>query len=124
MGGVEGVYSDFLLHRLNDRTKNQGGYAETPPVPLPEDHPLPDEWKTPPLWGVADSAPYFHDGDCPTLESAVLKHHGDAENVAVALNASTPQIGPRSSPSSRRLRPGRRPACPNTGRLEAGIVMK
>jgi CxxC motif-containing protein (DUF1111 family) len=86
MGGVEGVYSDFLLHRLNDRTKSQGGYAETPPVPLPEDHPLPDEWKTPPLWGVADSAPYFHDGGCPTLESAVLKHHGDAESVAVAFN--------------------------------------
>ena len=84
MGGVEGVYSDFLLHRLDDRTKSQGGYAETPPVPLPEDHPLPDEWRTPPLWGVADSAPYFHDGGCPTLEKAVLKHHGDAENVTVA----------------------------------------
>ncbi len=83
LGGVAGVYSDFLLHRLNDR-KSQGGYAETPPVPLPEDHPLPDEWKTPPLWGVADSAPYFHDGGCPTLENAVLKHHGDAENVTVA----------------------------------------
>jgi CxxC motif-containing protein (DUF1111 family) len=86
MGGVEGVYSDFLLHRLNDRAKSQGGYAETPPVPLPEDHPLPDEWRTPPLWGVADSAPYFHDGGCATLENAVLKHHGDAENVAVAFN--------------------------------------
>jgi hypothetical protein len=83
LGGVAGVYSDFLLHRLNDRTKSQGGYAEVPPVPLPEDHPLPDEWKTPPLWGVADSAPYFHDGGCPTLENAVLKHHGDAENVRV-----------------------------------------
>ena len=84
MGGVDGVYSDFLLHRLDDRTKRQGGYAETPPVPLPEDHPLPDEWRTPPLWGVADSAPYFHDGGSPTLEKAVLKHHGDAENVTVA----------------------------------------
>jgi CxxC motif-containing protein (DUF1111 family) len=86
MGGVAGVYSDFLLHRLNDRTKSQGAYAETPPVPLPEDHPLPDEWRTPPLWGVADSAPYFHDGSCLTLENAVLKHHGDAENVAVAYH--------------------------------------
>jgi CxxC motif-containing protein (DUF1111 family) len=86
LGGVTGVYSDFLLHRLNDRSASQGGYAETPPVPLPEDHPLPDEWRTPPLWGVADSAPYFHDGGCPTLEHALLKHHGDAENVRVAYH--------------------------------------
>jgi CxxC motif-containing protein (DUF1111 family) len=90
MGGVEGVYSDFLLHRLDDRTQSRGGYAETPPVPLPEDHPLPDEWRTPPLWGVADSAPYFHDGGCSTLEEAVLKHHGDAENVTVAYQ----RLGP------------------------------
>jgi CxxC motif-containing protein (DUF1111 family) len=84
VGGVEGVYSDFLLHRMDDRTRNKGGYADTPPVPLPEDHPLPDEWKTPPLWGVADSAPYLHDGSCSTLEEAILKHHGDGENVRAA----------------------------------------
>ena len=84
MGGVEGVYSDFLLHRMDDPAQGSGSYADTPPVPLPEDHPRPEEWKTPPLWGVADSAPYLHDGSCPTLEKAVLKHHGDAENVRVA----------------------------------------
>ena len=61
-----------------------GGYRETPPVPLPEDYPLPEEWKTPPLWGVADSAPYFHDGGSPTLESAIRRHHGDAEAVTAA----------------------------------------
>ncbi len=86
MAGVEGVYSDFLLHRLDDRSRGggAGGYRETPPVPLPEEYPLPEEWKTPPLWGVADSAPYFHDGGSPTLESAVRRHHGDAESVTAA----------------------------------------
>jgi CxxC motif-containing protein (DUF1111 family) len=79
IGGVEGVYSDFLLHRLDDPSK--GGYRETPPVPLPEAYPLPEEWKTPALWGVADSSPYFHDGNAATLEAAVNRHHGDAENV-------------------------------------------
>ena len=58
-----------------------GNYGDASPVPLPEDHPRPDEWKTPPLWGVADSAPYLHDGSCSTLEEAVLHHHGDAKNV-------------------------------------------
>ena len=86
VAGVEGVYSDFLLHRLDDRSRggSAGGYRETPPVPLPEAYPLPEEWKTPPLWGVADSAPYFHDGGSPTLESAIRRHHGDAEAVTAA----------------------------------------
>jgi CxxC motif-containing protein (DUF1111 family) len=83
MGGIDGVYSDFLLHRLDDRSNGGDGYAtrETPQVPLPEAFPLPEEWKTAPLWGVADSAPYFHDGGSTNLESAIDRHHGDAETV-------------------------------------------
>ena len=78
LGGVAGVYSDFLLHRIIDDRKN---YGETPDVPPPASHPLPEEWKTAPLWGVVDSAPYFHDGGSPTLESAILRHEGDASGV-------------------------------------------
>jgi CxxC motif-containing protein (DUF1111 family) len=81
MGGVRGVYSDFLLHRMSEPDATTGDYANASPVPLPEEHPRPDEWKTPPLWGVADTAPYFHDGSCSTLEEAVLNHRGDAKNV-------------------------------------------
>src|SRR5262249_48000359 len=81
MGGVAGVYSDFLLHRLVSPPDQGTGYNQRPKLPLPDDHPLPDEWKTPPLWGVADSAPYFHDGGSPTLEAAILRHRGDAVSV-------------------------------------------
>jgi CxxC motif-containing protein (DUF1111 family) len=83
IGGLELVYSDFLLHRLDDRSNGGDGYRtkETPQVPLPEAFPLPEEWKTPALWGVADSAPYFHDGSSSTLEAAILRHRGDAEVV-------------------------------------------
>src|SRR5262249_21768433 len=84
LGGVAGIYSDFMLHRLSD-PKIRGGYSEVPSVPVPDDHPLEDEWKTPPLWGVADSAPYFHDGQSPTLEAAIRRHKGDAENVTRAF---------------------------------------
>ena len=38
------------------------------------------EWRTPPLWGVADSAPYLHDGRALTLEQAVEWHGGEAES--------------------------------------------
>jgi CxxC motif-containing protein (DUF1111 family) len=87
IGGVKGVYSDFLLHRLSDQSDVGGGYVEVPVTPLPEDHPLADEWKTPPLWGVADSAPYFHDGGSPTLDTAIFRHHGDAVSVSRAFAA-------------------------------------
>jgi CxxC motif-containing protein (DUF1111 family) len=36
------------------------------------------EWKTPPLWGVADSAPYLHDGRAETLVDAIQWHGGEA----------------------------------------------
>jgi mono/diheme cytochrome c family protein len=87
LGGVAGVYSDFLLHRLDDREKGSSGYREVRQVPLPHEHPLPEEWKTPPLWGVADSAPYFHDGGSHTLEAAILRHLGDAASVTEAYKA-------------------------------------
>jgi mono/diheme cytochrome c family protein len=86
IGGVAGIYSDFLLHSLDDRSRGGGRYGdgEIVGVPLPIDHPRPDEWKTPPLWGVADSAPYFHDGGSPTLADAIQRHEGDAEPVLQA----------------------------------------
>ena len=36
------------------------------------------EWRTPPLWGVKDSAPYMHDGRAATLLEAVSMHDGEA----------------------------------------------
>ncbi|WP_435017283.1 di-heme oxidoredictase family protein [Tundrisphaera sp. TA3] len=93
IGGLAGVYSDFLLHRLDDRSNGEGsGYStlDSPEVPLPDAFPLAEEWKTPALWGVADSAPYFHDGGSPTLEAAIARHHGDAEEVLKRHRGLTP----------------------------------
>lgn len=33
------------------------------------------------LWGVADSAPYLHDGRASTLTEAILSHGGEAEDI-------------------------------------------
>lgn len=95
MGGVKGVYSDFLLYTLDDPLPPGGGggggrYGGEPPPqlqlpPRPEDEPKPGEWKTPPLWGVADSAPYLHDGSAPTLRDAIARHRGDAKAVGEAF---------------------------------------
>jgi CxxC motif-containing protein (DUF1111 family) len=45
---------------------------------------LRQEWRTPPLWGVRDSAPYLHDGRASTLEEAIAFHGGEATGSAKA----------------------------------------
>jgi cytochrome c peroxidase len=40
------------------------------------DAPKSREWKTPPLWGVATSGPYLHDGRAQTLSEAINLHGG------------------------------------------------
>ncbi|MCE9562776.1 MAG: c-type cytochrome [Planctomycetes bacterium] len=95
MGGVKIVYSDFLLYTLEDPPPpgSSGDRYDSEPPPellLPtrsENEPKPAEWKTPPLWGVADSAPYLHDGSAPTLHSAIMKHQGDAKTVTEKFKA-------------------------------------
>jgi CxxC motif-containing protein (DUF1111 family) len=37
------------------------------------------EWRTPPLWGVRDSAPYLHDGRAKSLEQAIAFHGGEGQ---------------------------------------------
>ncbi len=83
-GEVRGVYSDFCLHDLTDRKNNANGYRVVPIVPVPDDHPLASEWKTPPLWGVAQTAPYFHDGSAETLAQAIARHGGQAHHTREA----------------------------------------
>jgi CxxC motif-containing protein (DUF1111 family) len=95
MGSVKGIYSDFLLYTLEDPPPpgSSGGEYGVGPSPLlglperPDDDPKPNEWKTPALWGVADSAPYMHDGSAPTLRDAILKHGGDASSVREKFKA-------------------------------------
>ncbi|TWU59032.1 hypothetical protein Poly51_18170 [Rubripirellula tenax] len=40
------------------------------------------EWRTPPLWGVADTGPYLHDGRAETLDAAIRWHDGEGEASA------------------------------------------
>jgi CxxC motif-containing protein (DUF1111 family) len=88
LGSVKGLYSDLLLHRMgqsleaNSGSRGYDGPPDTPPNTPPDfpsgDGQQPDEWRTPPLWGVADSAPYLHDGRAATLDEAIRLHGGQA----------------------------------------------
>ena len=71
------LYSNLLLH--NVMPSNYRGMAE------------PDAgvgfYRTPPLWGIKDTAPYMHDGRAETLEEAIADHDGEASSVRAAYDA-------------------------------------
>jgi CxxC motif-containing protein (DUF1111 family) len=85
LGSVEGLYSDLLLHQMGELLIGGGSYHE-PPLQLPRfkksESPQNSEWRTPPLWGVADSVPYMHDGRANTLEEAIGLHGGQGADAA------------------------------------------
>jgi CxxC motif-containing protein (DUF1111 family) len=90
LGPIAGIYSDMLLHDMGVELESSTGYYGSiiPQPTVPNDkfavseQPTPAEWRTAPLWGVADSGPYMHDGRARTLEEAVELHGGEASDVA------------------------------------------
>lgn len=111
MGPAVGVYSDLLVHDMGPELGDSASYSGFAPNSTEEEElkrPLPNlaggfdaqrptttkvdesklvgatrqEWRTPPLWGVRDSAPYLHDGRAATLEQAIALHGGEGEKSA------------------------------------------
>ena len=79
-GGVP-LYSDLLLHDMGPE-RGDGllmGLAES------------SEFRTQPLWGVAATAPYLHDGSADTLDEAIRLHGGEAAG-AVASYAELSEL--------------------------------
>ena len=46
------------------------------------------QFMTEPLWGVATTAPYGHDGRSQTLEEVILRHGGEAQAARDAFNGA------------------------------------
>lgn len=68
------LYSDLLLHEI-----------------LPEDAAgIVDgdagqrEFRTAPLWGLSQTAPYFHSGEADTIDQAIRLHAGEADAIRTA----------------------------------------
>jgi CxxC motif-containing protein (DUF1111 family) len=101
---LRGVYSDLVLHDMgpelcdcsaaicelmpgevvptgfkptNGQYYGPPGNVFVPPKVKPSNCGC--EWRTPPLWGCADSAPYLHDGRAPNLDAAIRAHGGEGE---------------------------------------------
>ena len=104
LGDVEGIYSDLLLHDMGNLLTDNGSYG----LSILADERSPDhlelpvvnqsgrtteqkkskfgtaanEWRTPPLWGLRDSAPYLHDGRADTISAAIAFHDGEGFDSA------------------------------------------
>ncbi|MFK7741764.1 MAG: di-heme oxidoredictase family protein [Planctomycetota bacterium] len=48
-------------------------------------------FRTPPLWGIRDTAPYMHDGRAEDLRGAILAHFGEADQVRMAFETLSPE---------------------------------
>jgi CxxC motif-containing protein (DUF1111 family) len=79
LGGVE-AFTDLLLHDVQPP-----GFEG-----VTQGQATPGLYRTAPLRGLRDTAPYFHDGRSPTVEEAVRRHDGEALAVRQAFEALTP----------------------------------
>ena len=100
LGDVDGIYQRLLLHEMGATCPTSGSItaSENPSETSPGGT-KPGEWRTPPLWGVADSAPYLHDGRARTLVRAIQAHGGQAEASRSKFDNLRTEPESRSSPS-------------------------
>ncbi len=67
------LYSDLRRHDMGSELSDPSPPPGAPPPRIPPSHFL-----TRPLWGLADSGPYLHDGRAQTVSQAILMHGGEA----------------------------------------------
>ena len=82
--GDVALYSDLLLHEIlpaGTRGIESGDASQR-------------EFRTAPLWGLSQTAPYFHSGEADTIDQAIRLHDGEAAAIVQAyldLGASDQQ---------------------------------
>jgi CxxC motif-containing protein (DUF1111 family) len=91
LGEVDGIYSDLLLYDMGRDLSESGSYYRPSEPDSATSGAKGREWRTPPLWGFRDSAPYLHDGRAGTLEEAVALHGGEAEKSAKSFFKLLPE---------------------------------
>jgi CxxC motif-containing protein (DUF1111 family) len=71
-----GYTTPYLVHLFSDLKRHDmgPGLASAPQGSIPA-----SVFLTRPLWGLATSAPYLHDGRAPTVDDAIRLHGGEAQ---------------------------------------------
>lgn len=71
------LYSDLLLHDV----------AEDDALGIEEGAAGIRDFRTPPLWGLGQTAPYMHDGRASSIEAAIEAHAGEASSSRESASA-------------------------------------
>jgi CxxC motif-containing protein (DUF1111 family) len=74
------LFSDLLLHDI--------GTGDD----IPQAAALPEEIRTPALWGLRFRRPLLHDGSAPTIEDAIRRHAGEAEGARRRFENTAPSV--------------------------------
>lgn len=69
------LFSDLRRHDMGSELSDPVPSTKSAKVAIP-----PSYFLTRPLWGLADSAPYLHDGRAVTLAEAIKLHGGEASD--------------------------------------------
>jgi CxxC motif-containing protein (DUF1111 family) len=84
------AFTDLLLHNMGPDLAGEVSFG-TPQVSANDPPTTEAEWRTAPLWGIADVGPYLHDGRAATLEAAILWHGGEGQAARDAFAALSEQ---------------------------------
>jgi hypothetical protein len=68
--------TSYLVHLFSDLKRHDMGEALA--TPSAQGGIAPRVFLTRPLWGLAETAPYLHDGRAPTIHDAIAAHGGEA----------------------------------------------
>jgi len=80
-----GNQTPYLVHLFSDLKRHDMGAALATPAPQGS---IPAQvFLTRPLWGLAETAPYLHDGRAPTVHEAIVLHGGEAAGAKDAYLA-------------------------------------
>lgn len=76
---------------FSDLKRHDMGPELADPHEVDRDAVQPAVFLTRPLWGLAESPPYLHDGRAATIVEAILAHGGEAEEARVAFTSLPPE---------------------------------
>ena len=74
------LFSDLLLHAMG------AGLADG----IEQGRAKGDEFRTAPLWGLSRRDRFMHDGGSNTIEKAILRHGGEAQNARDRFGGLSP----------------------------------
>lgn len=89
--GPVNAYTDLLVHDMGPTLADNIGFGTPQVGDVTDPAHTGSEFRTAPLWGIKNFAPYLHDGRAQTLDDAILMHGGEAQAIRDNYDALSQQ---------------------------------